>query len=87
MPRHARRCRYPWRGAIGVVEFTRAVDADTLCAAFGDCSVCIRPMGKVVYLTPALTIGSDDLDRLTHAVRRGAGVGFEAVGPVQEELF
>jgi adenosylmethionine-8-amino-7-oxononanoate aminotransferase len=30
-------------------------------------------MGKVVYLTPALTISSGDLERLTSAIRRLAG--------------
>ena len=57
------------RGSIGVVEFSQAVDTGALCAAFADRGAWIRPMGKVVYLTPALTIGSDDLEQLTGAVR------------------
>ena len=33
-----------------------------------------RPMGKTVYLTPALVIGEADLDQLCRAVRLGLGV-------------
>jgi adenosylmethionine-8-amino-7-oxononanoate aminotransferase len=59
------------RGAIGVVEFERAVDAGALCTRFAELGAWIRPMGKVVYLTPAFIISDQDLDRLTGAVRRG----------------
>jgi adenosylmethionine---8-amino-7-oxononanoate aminotransferase len=52
-----------------VVEFDRAVDAGDLCGRFVEQGVWIRPMGKVVYLTPPFTIGDDDLQRLTGAVR------------------
>ena len=61
------------RGAIGVVEFDRPVDAGGLCAQFVDEGVWIRPMGKVVYLTPPFMIGDDDLQRLTGAIRRVIG--------------
>jgi adenosylmethionine-8-amino-7-oxononanoate aminotransferase len=57
-------------GAIGVVEFESPVDAGALCARFADEGVWIRPMGRVVYLTPAFVIGDDDLARLTGAVRK-----------------
>jgi adenosylmethionine-8-amino-7-oxononanoate aminotransferase len=57
------------RGAIGVVEFQDAVEVGRLCAAFAEAGVWIRPMGKVVYLTPAFCIGDADLDRLTGACR------------------
>jgi adenosylmethionine-8-amino-7-oxononanoate aminotransferase len=60
-------------GAIGVVEFERPVDAAGLCARFAREGVWIRPMGKVVYLTPPLVIGDDDLALLTSAVRRVLG--------------
>jgi adenosylmethionine-8-amino-7-oxononanoate aminotransferase len=60
-------------GAIGVVEFDTAVDAGALCAAFAEQGVWIRPMGRVVYLTPALTIDDADLRRLTDAVVRVIG--------------
>lgn len=61
------------RGAIGVVEFETAVDAGGLCERFAAEGAWIRPMGKVVYLTPPLVIGDDDLALLTAAVRKGLG--------------
>ncbi|HEX4180185.1 MAG TPA: adenosylmethionine--8-amino-7-oxononanoate transaminase [Caulobacteraceae bacterium] len=57
-------------GAIGVVEFDTAVDAQGLCSTFTGEGVWIRPMGKVVYLTPAFTIGAEDLAALTGAIAR-----------------
>jgi adenosylmethionine-8-amino-7-oxononanoate aminotransferase len=57
------------RGAIGVVEFETTVDSGLLCAAFARSGVWIRPMGKVVYTTPALTIDDADLEHLTTAFR------------------
>jgi adenosylmethionine-8-amino-7-oxononanoate aminotransferase len=62
-------------GAIGVVEFDKAVDVGALTGRFAEEGAWIRPMGKVVYLTPALVIGDDDLARLTGAVRKVLGVG------------
>lgn len=59
------------RGAIGVVEFDAPVDAGALCARFAAEGAWIRPMGRVVYLTPPLVIGEADLAALTGAVRRG----------------
>jgi len=58
------------RGAIGVVEFERPVDAGTLCARFVDEGVWIRPMGKVVYLTPPFIVTDGELECLTGAVTR-----------------
>jgi len=58
------------RGAIGVVEFEEAVDVGGLCARFVEAGVWIRPMGCVVYLTPAFTIDDADLDHLTGAMRK-----------------
>ncbi|MDQ0464324.1 adenosylmethionine-8-amino-7-oxononanoate aminotransferase [Caulobacter ginsengisoli] len=57
-------------GAIGVVEFEGAVEVGALCAAFADRGVWVRPMGRVVYLTPAFNTPDADLDRLTEAFRR-----------------
>ena len=56
------------KGAIGVVEFDVPVDVGALCEAFAERGVWIRPMGKVVYLTPALNIGAADLEQLTAAI-------------------
>jgi adenosylmethionine---8-amino-7-oxononanoate aminotransferase len=62
-------------GAIGVVEFDRLVEAGPLNSRFADEGAWIRPMGKVVYLTPALTIDDGDLSDLTRALRSGIGAG------------
>ena len=43
-------------GAIGVVEMDRPVERGPLTARFVDLGCWIRPMGKVVYLTPPLVI-------------------------------
>ena len=57
-------------GAIGVVEFAQPVDAGALCQRFVDEGVWIRPMGKVVYLTPPYVMSDEDLGRLTGAMRK-----------------
>ena len=62
-------------GAIGVVEFDAPVAVGELCARFADLGAWIRPMGKVIYLTPAFTTPDQDLALLTLAVRKGIGVG------------
>ena len=60
-------------GAIGVVEFAAPVAVGDLCDQFAAEGVWIRPMGKVIYLTPAFTIPDADLALLTRAVRRVIG--------------
>ncbi|ADG11077.1 adenosylmethionine--8-amino-7-oxononanoate transaminase [Caulobacter segnis] len=61
-------------GAIGVVEFDAPVAVGDLCAGFAELGVWIRPMGKVIYLTPAFTTPDEDLTLLTSAVRKVVGV-------------
>lgn len=61
-------------GAIGVVEFDAAVPVSDFCARFAELGVWIRPMGKVVYLTPAFMTPDADLALLTSAVRKVVGV-------------
>jgi adenosylmethionine---8-amino-7-oxononanoate aminotransferase len=56
------------KGAIGVVELERIDDLDALRRRFVAAGVWVRPFGRIVYLTPAFTIGEDDLRRLTAAV-------------------
>jgi adenosylmethionine---8-amino-7-oxononanoate aminotransferase len=56
------------KGAIGVVELTRIDDLDALRARFVAEGVFVRPFGSVVYLTPAFTIGEEDLAALMRAV-------------------
>ncbi|HET9161811.1 MAG TPA: adenosylmethionine--8-amino-7-oxononanoate transaminase [Caulobacteraceae bacterium] len=62
------------RGAIGVVEFERAVERSPLCSRFAELGAWIRPMGRIVYLTPPFVIDEADLDRLTGILRRGLGL-------------
>jgi adenosylmethionine-8-amino-7-oxononanoate aminotransferase len=56
------------KGAIGVVELDRIADLDAMHARFVDEGVFIRPFGNTVYLTPAFTIGQDELAELTGAI-------------------
>jgi adenosylmethionine-8-amino-7-oxononanoate aminotransferase len=58
------------KGAIGVVELDRVSDLEALRQRFIDEGVFIRPFDNIVYLTPAFTIGEDDLNRLMEAIRR-----------------
>jgi len=58
------------KGAIGVVELDRIDDLNAMRARFIDESVFVRPIGNVVYLTPAFTIADDELKILTDAVVR-----------------
>lgn len=57
-------------GAIGVVELDCIDDLNALRQRFVKEGVFIRPFGSVVYLTPAFTIGTDELANLTAAIRR-----------------
>jgi len=55
-------------GALGVVELREPPDTEALRAAFIERGVWIRPLGRVVYLSPALTIAPGQLSRLTGAI-------------------
>jgi adenosylmethionine-8-amino-7-oxononanoate aminotransferase len=56
------------KGAIGVVEMERLDNIDILRTRFVEQGVFVRPFGRVIYLTPAFTITSDELKTLTDAV-------------------
>ncbi len=56
------------RGAVGVVELDRIDDLVELRRRFIAEGAFIRPLGSVVYLTPAFTIAEDELTTLTRAV-------------------
>jgi adenosylmethionine---8-amino-7-oxononanoate aminotransferase len=58
------------KGAIGVVELDRIDDLNALRTQFIDQGVFIRPIGNVIYLTPAFTISSEELKTLTDAIVR-----------------
>jgi adenosylmethionine---8-amino-7-oxononanoate aminotransferase len=57
------------KGAIGVVQLTRAPRIEALRERFVRHGVWVRPLGDVVYLMPPLVIGADDLEHLARAVR------------------
>jgi adenosylmethionine-8-amino-7-oxononanoate aminotransferase len=57
------------KGAIGVVQLSSIANPAALRSRLIECGVWIRPFGNVVYLTPALTIGEDELTQLTDAIR------------------
>ncbi|MGC1669199.1 MAG: adenosylmethionine--8-amino-7-oxononanoate transaminase [Pseudolabrys sp.] len=56
------------KGAIGVVELDRIDDLNALRTQFIEQGVFIRPIGNVIYLTPAFTISSDELKTLTDSI-------------------
>jgi adenosylmethionine-8-amino-7-oxononanoate aminotransferase len=56
------------KGAIGVVELDRIDDLGALRRRFIEAGVFVRPIRDIVYLTPAFTIGEEDMNRLTGAV-------------------
>ena len=56
------------RGAVGAVELETPPDLAPLKARFVELGVWIRPLGRVIYLTPAFTISPADLSRLTGAI-------------------
>ncbi len=56
------------RGAIGVVELERIDNLNELRRRFVEKGTFIRPIGQVIYLAPALTIGESDVARLTQTI-------------------
>jgi adenosylmethionine-8-amino-7-oxononanoate aminotransferase len=56
------------KGAVGVVELGRIDNLDAMRAQFVALGVFIRPIGNVIYLTPAFTISPDELQTLMDAV-------------------
>jgi adenosylmethionine---8-amino-7-oxononanoate aminotransferase len=56
------------KGAIGVVELERIDDLEGLRARFVAEGAFVRPFGSIVYLTPAFTIGAEELAKLTDTV-------------------
>jgi adenosylmethionine-8-amino-7-oxononanoate aminotransferase len=56
------------KGAIGVVELEDLPDPAELRLRLVEQGVWVRPFGKIVYLTPALTISEAELTQLTGAI-------------------
>jgi len=61
-------------GAIGVVELESSVDVRVIQHELIARQVWVRPFRNIIYLTPALTITSDDLNQLTTAITHVVGV-------------
>jgi adenosylmethionine-8-amino-7-oxononanoate aminotransferase len=57
------------KGAIGVVELAQPADVGGLTRRFADLGVWIRPMGRVIYLTPPFIVTDAELATLAGAIR------------------
>ncbi len=62
------RARTPAEAAAAVAGRPGATDLAALKSRLVARGVWVRPFGDILYLTPALTIADDDLDRLIAAV-------------------
>lgn len=58
------------RGALGVVQLTRAGEGPWFRPRFLEDGVWIRPFGDIIYVAPPFVISSGDLARLTQAIQR-----------------
>src|SRR5262245_56171349 len=58
------------RGALGVVQLTKAGEGPWFRPRFLQDGVWIRPFGDIVYVAPPFVIERDDLSRLTYAIVR-----------------
>lgn len=56
------------KGAVGVVQMEKPVDAAALRARFVEKGLWIKPFGDVIYLTPPLVIEKQDLTSLTRGI-------------------
>lgn len=71
-------------GAIGAVELDQGLDRGAVCERFAGLGCWIRPLGNVIYLTPAFVIGDEDLARLTGAVVTVLSEGVSTVSPAPD---
>ena len=56
-------------GSIGIVELHQPVDVATLCEKFVAQGVWIRPFRNLIYIMPPYIIKTDELSKLTRAIR------------------
>lgn len=56
------------KGAIGAIALDHDPDLDWLRAAFVEQGLWLRPFGRTIYTTPAFTIASGELSRLTEGM-------------------
>lgn len=61
------------KGAVGVVELDRIDNLDAMRSRFIELGVFIRPIGNMIYLTPAFTITPEELKTLMTAVIKVIG--------------
>jgi adenosylmethionine---8-amino-7-oxononanoate aminotransferase len=55
-------------GGIGVVELDQIGNLDAIRSRFTELGVFVRPIGNVIYLTPAFTISTNEIETLMSAV-------------------
>jgi adenosylmethionine-8-amino-7-oxononanoate aminotransferase len=58
------------RGAVGVIQFDKGRDLRGLNSAFVEAGIWLRPLGDVVYFTPAFTIAKQELEFLCETACR-----------------
>ncbi len=58
------------RGALGVVQLTKAGEGPWFRPRFLEDGVWIRPFGDIVYVAPPFVISTEELSRLTQAIVR-----------------
>ncbi len=58
------------KGAIGVIELTRAVDMSWIQPRLVELGVWIRPFGRLLYIMPPYIISAEQLSQLTSAMRQ-----------------
>jgi adenosylmethionine-8-amino-7-oxononanoate aminotransferase len=68
------------RGALGVIQLKALHDNAWLKRSFVEEGVWLRPFGDIVYTTPPLTVGEDDLARITAAMVKVVGEWSERFG-------
>lgn len=67
-------------GAVAAVEMAEPFPLEAARKWFIDQGTFIRPLGRTVYLSPAYTIGEEDLSRLTSAILKFAKSGISEIG-------
>ena len=55
-------------GGIGVVELNQIGNLDAIRSRFIELGVFVRPIGNVIYLAPAFTISTNEIETLMSAV-------------------
>ena len=67
-------------GAVAAVEMAEPFPLEAARKWFIDQGTFIRPLGRTVYLSPAYSIGEEDLTRLTGAILKFATTGRSEIG-------